>query len=348
MSGVEPFDTVVVPDFQGARSRAFEARTLLFLASWIEHAGRARDFPLHVASIGEPPRSVRWLADRASASLSVHRPIGGNLGGPSNKLRGLDVDPRTERFLLLDADVVVLGDLAEAAALGRCLAAAPALVPRVPETYWRRIYAALGLELPEERVACVTTEMRCRPYPGPLYPEQAAEMPGMLPYYNSGVLYGPWGCGLRELWEEHSRRIVSLFGEDEPVWRSIRVSDQTGLATAVQALRSRGMPFRRLPAGLHGTWLHLYRAEPALAGTRLFHAMFAFGKTTEKTRGLGGQLVRFRLHLLHRLLGEWRGDEVGLARAASRFLLPSLRDAIRLGRELQSLYRKHVVPALRA
>lgn len=348
MSGAEPFDTVVVPDFEGARARAFEARTLLFLASWIEHAGRARGFPLHVACIGEPPRSVSWLAERASASVSVHRPIGGNLGGPSNKLRGLDVEPRTERFLLLDADVVVLGDPSEAGTLGQTLALAPALVPRVPETYWRRIYAALGLELPEERVACVTTEMLCRPYPGPLYPEQAAEMPGMLPYYNSGVLYGPWGCGLRELWEEHSRRIVSLFAEDEAAWRSIRVSDQTGLATAVQALRSRGVPFRRLPAELHGTWLHLYRGEPARSGLRLFHAMYAFGKTTNATGSLGLQLARFRLHLMHRLVREWRGDEAGLARAAGRFLLPALRDANRLGRELQSLHRKHVLPALRA
>src|ERR1051325_3921722 len=91
------FDVVIVPDFSGKRARAFEARTLLFLASWIEFAGRARGFPLHVACIGEPPASVRWLVDRCGALISVHEPVGDGLRGSANKLRGLEVDARTDR-----------------------------------------------------------------------------------------------------------------------------------------------------------------------------------------------------------------------------------------------------------
>ena len=48
-------DVVTVPDFSGQAARTFEARTLLFLASWMANAGKARSWPLHLACIGQPP-----------------------------------------------------------------------------------------------------------------------------------------------------------------------------------------------------------------------------------------------------------------------------------------------------
>ena len=63
-------DVVTVPDFQGANPALFEARTLLFLGSWLENAGSAREWPLHLACIGEPPESVRRLAERCNAIVS--------------------------------------------------------------------------------------------------------------------------------------------------------------------------------------------------------------------------------------------------------------------------------------
>jgi hypothetical protein len=340
------FDVVIVPDFSGTGARAYEARTLLFLASWIENAGRAREFPLHVACIGRPPASVRWLADRCDARVSVHEPVGNRLGPPANKLRGLEVDARAGRVFLLDADTVVLSDPSDLSELGECIAAAPANVPRVPEAYWRRIYPALGLELPSERIACVTAEMACKPRRGIAYPEQEAEMTSMLPYFNSGAVFAPWGCGLRELWEAHMRTIITLFTERDAMWKYISASDQTGFATAIELLRARGLPFRRLPAAYNANWLHLYRCSPGVDEMKVFHAMFIFGKTTAATRSLGAQLYRFRLHLMHRLVNDWRRDESGRSGAAGRFLAPSLAETNRLGQRLQHLYRTHMRAAL--
>jgi len=346
MSGA--FDIITVPDFSGKQARAFEARALLFLASWIEHAGRAREFPLHIACIGEPPASVRRLADRCGALISVHEPVGDGLRGSANKLRGLEVEPETDRFLLLDTDTVFLSDPSELADFGRCVAAAPANVPRVPESYWRRIYPALGLELPSERIVCVAAEMACKPRLGIAYPEQSAEMRSMFPYFNGGVVFAPWDCGFRELWEEHMRSIRTFFTERDAVWKNIAASDQTGLATAIQYLRARGLPFRRLPAACNANWLHLYRRALTVEDMKIFHAMFIFGKTTNATRNLGLQLYRFRLHLMHRLANQWRRKESGKLGAVRHFLLPSLAETNRLGSRMQSLYRSHVRAALDA
>ena len=55
MSG-DALDVAVVPDFGGSAPRLFEIRMLLFLGSWLEHRGRSRDWPLHVATIGALPQ----------------------------------------------------------------------------------------------------------------------------------------------------------------------------------------------------------------------------------------------------------------------------------------------------
>jgi hypothetical protein len=340
------FDVVIVPDFSGKGARAYEARTLLFLASWIENAGRAREFPLHIACVGEPPASVRWLADRCGAFVSVHAPVGDGLRGSANKLRGLEVDGRTDRFFLLDVDTVILSDPSELSEFGRCIAAAPANVPRVPEAYWRRIYPKLGLELPSERISCVAAEMSCQPRLGIIYPEQVGEMTSMLPYFNGGVVFAPWDCGFRELWESHMRTILTLFTERDAVWKHISASDMTGLATTIQSLRVRGIPFERLPASYNTIWWHYYRGVLSVEETKVFHAMFIFGKTTAATYSLAMQLYRFRLHVMHRLVNDWRREERGRLTAARRFLLPSLVEANRLGDRLQQLFRKHALPAL--
>ncbi|MCG8604246.1 hypothetical protein MJD09_04500, partial [bacterium] len=64
-----------MPDFRPAKREVFEARTLYFLAAWIENAGLAKDFPLHLACIGRPPSTVRHLGDRCNASITVHEPL---------------------------------------------------------------------------------------------------------------------------------------------------------------------------------------------------------------------------------------------------------------------------------
>ena len=104
-----PLDVVIVPDFSGRAAMLFEARALFFLASWLHVYGgrsmRRRAPRLHVCCIGDPPQSVATLAARAGASVECHRPI--REAGLINKLRGLDVQHRGGRLLLLDVDTLV-------------------------------------------------------------------------------------------------------------------------------------------------------------------------------------------------------------------------------------------------
>ena len=152
---VDACDVVIVPDFQRARAAIFEARTLLFLASWMENAGDARRFPLHLACIGAPPQRVRRMAERCGASITIHEPVGADFRGMSNKLRGLEIEGRHDCVLLLDTDIVVLADLGPVAKLGRRLALAPVTRASLPFGHWETIYHALGASVPEERVTSV-------------------------------------------------------------------------------------------------------------------------------------------------------------------------------------------------
>jgi hypothetical protein len=343
-------DVVVIPDFAGPAASRFEARTLFFLASWLERGGAARRFPLHVAAIGEPPRSVRRLARECGASVQVFPPLGIDRRGAANKLRGLDVDTDADRLLLLDADVLVLSDFSDVADLGCALAATPAIRARVPAAYWPTIYRGLGLAPPDERMTSLVGRLRCGYTRTPNYPEQNAEAASMPPYYNSGVLLAPRTCGLRPLWEDHVRRIASLFAPDATAHRAVTASDQAGLATAIECLRSRGVPFVPMPEPFNACWLHLYRRSVPLAGVRLFHALGLFISTCQIGWQLPVDVSRYQVHLMRRLYAEWRHDpeSTGSVERFRQYLAPAWHDADRLGRFLRMLYRKHVRPAMRS
>jgi hypothetical protein len=346
---IQACDIVTVPDFAGPARAQFEARTLLFLAAWIEYGGRTRSWPLHLACIGEPPDSVQSLAARCGARLSVHAPLGAEGRGSGNKIRGLEVRGVTDHVLLLDTDVLILSELRQLTALDSGIAVAPAMKPRVPGRYWPRIYAALEMAAPAERMPCIAAGLECGLRGDVLYPEQPQEMAAMLPYYNSGVILMPWSVQLGAVWERHIRAIASLFTKADAVWPSVMASDQAGLATAIQQCRAQGTPVIPLPGACHAHWLSLYRNTPPIETWELFHALFVFGKTTAVTPRLGWQLERYRLHLMHRMLGEWRRDQkpASRTRLTLDYLGPALARANRFGGRLIALYRAHVEPALR-
>lgn len=327
------FDVVIVPDFSCAEAATFEARTLLFLASWLVNAGQARAFPLHLACIGQPPPSVYRLADKAGASITVHQPVRAEGWGSANKLRGLEVAGKEDRVLLLDADVIVLSDFSDLANLGRCIAASPANTVQISEPHWERIYAALGIEPPSERIACVRDELAGAPSSG-----------SMWPYYNSGVLFLPWACELRTIWEEHIRRIPELFNERDKVWGAIARSDQAGLATSIQSLRLRGVPFVRLPPAFHVNWLHMYwRKVPIKKEGKLFHAFGLFRQNAAGLDALDREIRLYRTRLIQSLVHESKRD---LIWGVARRLLPAAIDACALGTALQKLYRREVAGTL--
>jgi hypothetical protein len=320
-------DVVTVPDFVGREAPTFEARTLLFLAAWLEHVGPNPVLPLHLACIGPPPPRVERLAARCGALLSVHAPGGAEQRGVSNKLRGFEVARRTDHLLLIDTDVMVLGDPSPVLDLGYCVALSPEHAPRLFPSDWERIYPELQLPMPTERIVGTFGEP-------------------MLPYYNSGVVYIPWDCDLRTLWESDMRRIAAMFAEEGKRRRKGRVkraqgSDQAGLATAVARLRARGVPIVPLPEGFNVRWHQLYRRSLPVERIVLFHATGLYRRKHGRRRvpGLWDYERRLANNFLRarRRRGRKRGPAVSL-----RDLAAALADTHRLVGRLRRLYRTYV------
>lgn len=326
------FDVVVVSDFLCQEAETFEARTLLFLASWMENAGRAREFPLHLACIGEPPPSVCSLAEKAKALITIHQPVRAEGSGAANKMRGLEITGSEDRVLLLDADVVVLSDISGLAKMDYCIAASPANTLQIPEPSWRKIYSALGMELPAERIAYMRGELA-----------GLSELSAMCPFYNGGIVFLPWNCGIRTIWEEHIRKITTLFNEHDAVWQEVAYSDQPGLATSIEFCKRNGVPFMRLPDGYHANWLYLYWRRLQLKDIKLFHAFGLFRKMTAGMSALDVELRRYRTRLIQSLVHECKQDNLW---GKSRRLLPAVQDAYTLGNALQRLYKREVAGML--
>jgi hypothetical protein len=339
-------DVVTVPDFSGQAARTFEARTLLFLASWMANAGKARSWPLHLACIGQPPAAVRCLAEACGAHVTMHKPV--RPQGPKllNKLRGLELAFKTEKVLLLDTDVFVLGDPSGLDELGLTLAAAPGIKPRIPNSYWPRIYAELGLEPPAARIACVLGELGCGPLSRPTFPGQFAEFNAMFPYYNSGVLLAPVGCRLRSLWEEYRDRIAAMFTPSDPIWEGVGRCDQAAFSALLVAMQRQGWTFTRLPAPYHGHRFHLFAGAPAPTEIKLFHGFRMFKHPwlgLDLVDHLSIQLHRFWLETWRSILGEWR--RAG-CKPRNFHIRRWTAKVVTLDRLTQGLVRDYISPAI--
>jgi hypothetical protein len=316
----QPFDVVIVPDFDGPRAYDFELRTLFFLASWLEHAGEARAFPLHLACIGDPPPSVRWMAERCGARISVHPALLLLEKRYPNKIRGLEVRGETDRLLLLDVDTLVFSDISGLSEMGRCVAAAPAFQPQVPERDWERIFSKLGLKAPPARMDSIRGELDLPPILRPLYRLQHAERNGMYPYYNSGVLFLPWDSGIQPLWEKHILGAASVFEPADDAWFAVGQGDQVGLILAISAIAGDELPFRRLPISYHSQWMYLYRDTLPLDETKIFHATHAIAFGVMNGAWAIGQVAGAPL----------AGAVAGTAGNGSAYFVPVLLSALTL------------------
>lgn len=336
-----PADVVVVSDFQPGPDATFTPRTLLFLASWIDNAGAARDWPLHLVCIGEPPEVVRRLAARAGARVTTAAPWPYEGRGTMNKLRGLEVDGETDRVLLLDADVVVLGDPSAITTLGDGLALAPCIVPRVPLTVWRDLFETLDVPLPDARIPCVQSELGDLPTHKQLYAEQLEEMPAMLPYYNAGVILAPRDAGLLAVWNDFVMRTRDHLGEE--AWLKLVDGDQTALTPAVEVLRARGTGLARLPYALHAHDMVLYAGALRAKDVKLFHAFGLFRRLADRGLDVAGgwKAWRRRLFRFYRQHG-WKPAPAGAGGRDD----PIEAELRRLWRRLRRPWRAHVEPLL--
>lgn len=298
-SQAQAFDVITVPDFSSRGRAVFEARTLVFLASWMEYGGEARHYPLHLACIGEPPPSVCKLASQCGARITVHDPLvlrqGHHVG---NKLRGLEIENETENYLLLDVDIAILSDISSACGLAGCLAASPDDAPNVTIRDWEVIYSSLKLPIPTP-IEPMVHELGLPRFPRRMmgFESEDSQTQSMFPYYNGGVVFAPWAADLRSTWEEAILRVASLFDESKGTRRWIHQSDQAGLAIAIALLKKEGWNYQRLPDRLNVRWQHLYAGYPEPNSIAIMHCCWSFlnsiGNTEVGLRSLKAALSHF-------------------------------------------------------
>lgn len=324
----EAADVVVVADFDGPRAATFELVTLLFLASWMEHRGASRAWPLHLVCVGQPPASVRRLARDAGAAVVVRAPLLLNPSRTSNKLRGFEVQGVTDRILLLDADTLVLRDLSSLlAVVGTAAGAAAAVANHYAEETWRRIYALVGEPYPGVTGVCWCADARTAALRG-LDEEWAAWCRRMPPYYSSGVVTAPWAADLGARWREHLSRIVPLF--TSPVPPPSRgtggLGDEHALATAFQSLRREGVPVIELPEAFHMRPLLLRVRPGAWEETRIVHHVRLLKGRVSTATGLPGLLYGQTLFGLRRYVAAVAGLRA-IRSPAVRGIAPQARAA---------------------
>ncbi len=248
------------------------------------------------------------MAGECGAAISVHAPLSLNDGLTTNKLRGFEAPAHSPRILLLDSDVLVLGDLGGLvdAVPADAMAASPAGNARVPEAEWEAIYDALGLPRPTERILSIRAELGLRP-----------RVP-MYPYFNSGVLLLPRAVDLGGPWARDVAAIGALGRQT--------ASDQAGLATALHRRRLAGVPFQRLPTPYHVCPPHFQGDALGLDDVRLFHAV-GFLRGLQKREEIEPLMEAY----LAKWTGELRWD--GDREKAASFL--------------RKLWREHVEPRVR-
>lgn len=331
------FDVVVVPDFTGPVARRFEIMTLLFLASWLEFAGRSRALPLHIACIGEAPESVRVLADRCGAEITTHAPL--LFGAFANKLRGFEVNQKTDHVLLLDVDMLIFSEIGDLSArVGHdCIAAAATNGPcPVARDRWVEIHDALDLAYPEGQVIPLNHELdtfQCAPY------RDRQDFP---PYYNGGVVYAPWASGLGDVWLDHMNRMIQS-SPDIKLSRN-NVSNQPSLATAFRQLELQGFGIRLLPDEYNVRWQHIAAGTVTSHETRLLHTI-GFGQWRDERNedlsvGEHVDVYLAKVLQLTRSLRDHRGPVAKLSHVLTR--RPRIRDCHRVHALMRLLYDKHV------
>lgn len=342
----KPFDVVTVADFSGTVSDRFETMTLFLLASWLEFGGPSRDLPLHIASIGAAPESVRVMAARCNAEITEHRPM--HTGGFVNKLRGYEINRQTGHVLLLDSDVLILSDISPLSDLikGNCISAAPANGPCiVPVDQWKRVHRMLGLDYPQHHLDPLNLELdtfQCAPYRDRSVGTPRYKGHDYYPaYYNGGVVYSPWEAHLGEIWYQHLLEIC----EQEPDIRDGRgnVSNQPSLATAVNYLQSRGFHFQLLPSEYHVRWQSIAAGQVPLDQARLYHTI-GFGRWSanikDKTAAQDIDIYLANTLEMTRKLRSHRGP---LQRLSHRLKLGlRIRECHRVHALMSMLYEKYV------
>ncbi|MBL4672053.1 MAG: hypothetical protein JKX81_07300 [Arenicella sp.] len=330
---VPTFDVAIVSDFSQETNVRFETMTLLFLASWLEFANRSLDLPLHIACIGQPPHTVMQLAERCNARITVHEPM--FFGGFANKLRGFEVDRQTDHLLLLDSDMLVLGEIQQLLPLlgENCISAAATNGPSiVPSHVWPKIFQLLDMPTPDYDVIPLNIELDT------YQSEEYRDRTDFPPYYNGGIVFAPWESQLGDVWCNHLERIRPL------TQRKARRSNQPSLATAITYLRQQGTDFELLPPAFHTRWQHLASGVLRTDQSRLMHTI-GFGRWSNR-EDTNSALENINLYLSNTLSMTMRLREHQSTTERERYMQSiesKIEECHRVHQIMQNLYQKYII-----
>jgi hypothetical protein len=342
---VSAIDVVVCPDFAGPLHRVFEARTMLFLGSWLEHDGASRRWPLHVVCTGEPPASVRELAERCGAAVQVREGFSGLGNRIMNRLRGLEIESLTGRILMVDCDCIVVRDLQPLLALGDCFAAVVGPRNPLPASAWREIFEVAGVKMPAERVEPWVLQVANRLPRGEVRRTEREPMP---PYFQAAVYLVPAGSSLRENWERIQRLLSQRYADRPYPYDRFWKKTQCAHAICVAILAEEGIPWRLAPPEINATALSYATGDVSYEETLIFHAptIFRRGSQGERLDPMR-ELDLFREFRIDPLYHESRAQ--ALARWLRRRTPPQGREsAIKLGDRLRDLTERYVAPHFEA
>jgi hypothetical protein len=196
--------------------------------------GASRDARLVVLFVDAVEDRFRAPLEQLGAQVRVVPRVPG--GNPlANKLRMLELadDLDFEVLVALDCDTIVLADPAPWADLDR-IGAKAADFDRLNEQEWRKVFASLGISMPERTLMATATGT---PVP---------------PYFNSGVVYVPHRlCDpLGRAWTASYRRLSDAVAADPSLireqWRWL--VEQLSLGCAVLEA---GLPWHELPPAIN-------------------------------------------------------------------------------------------------
>jgi hypothetical protein len=340
---VSAIDVVVCPDFAGPLQQVFAARTLLFLGSWLEHEGASRSWPLHLVCIGEPPEPVRELAGRCGATVSVRDGLPGLGNRIMNRLRGLEIESRTGRILMVDCDTIVLRDLAPVLELGDWFAAAIGPRNPLPADLWREIFDVAGVKMPPERVEPWVLEAADR------LPRQGIRRTfrePMPPYFQAAVYLVPARSSLRANWERIQRMLSERYAGRPGPYDRLWKKTQCSLSVCVAILASEGIPWRWLPNSLNATHPMYASGEISCQETRIFHAPTIFRRgPTDRPLAPRKELDLYCDHQISSLFPETALEKLG-RRLRGRSHPRGANSTVLVCHRLRELTARYVTPAL--
>lgn len=346
-------DVVIVPDFEGTDKKFFELSTLFFLGSWIEHNSPDSSSVLHIASIGELPRSVRWLAAKANASINIHKTVANR--GFYNKIRGFEVFPQTEHLLLLDTDIILFCNIDKIASLldFGSISASVANDAHLSINQWKKLYAAVGVDPPHERVSTVNSRFNVRINNNINYEEYKST----FPYFNSGVLSVPWKNVLGNEWRNAIHEVNEIisrgFFDGEAIEQKVFVSNQHSLAIAIERLKRKGRKFSYLSDKLHVRWQHLYLGSLKRKDILLVHTIGAFKSWESRNNELSidDEFTKYDKRIFNRFSTVFNKEQAALDNTLSKLcywinLIRPIWYYYYLRSTMKKIYNKHVKIAL--